>query len=404
MHKVFYLLRSFKNDKRLFCIEPFVDRKEYQPMNTDKTKKKVEELLAYADIEINGKRPWDIKVHHPALYARILAGGMLAAGESYMDGWWDCDALDQLIDRILKAQHVLKKLLPKRLGWDVIKARIINTQRKSQAYVIGKRHYDTGNDLFRVMLDRRMNYSCGYWKNATNLDQAQEAKLKLIAKKLKLAQGMTVLDIGCGWGSLAKFLAEHYNVNVTGITVSEEQISLAREMCQGLPVKIKYQDYRDLDEKFDRVVSVGMFEHVGYKNYKNFFTIVKKCLADNGIFLLHTIGGNRSGKIGNPWIDKYIFPNGMLPSASQITRAYEGMFKLEDWHNFGTDYDKTLMAWYQNFNLNWDKIKGQYDERFKRMWHYYLLTCAGGFRAHLNQLWQIILSKIDAQIDYESVR
>jgi cyclopropane-fatty-acyl-phospholipid synthase len=373
-------------------------------MENKSLKQKVQKLLDRADVQIDGQRPWDIRVNNEELYTRILAGGILAIGEAYMDGWWDCDALDQLIDRIFRVKWDLKKILPKHLVWDVLKARLINQQRKSQAYVIGERHYDTGNELFQVMLDKRMNYSCGYWKNAKSLDKSQEDKLDLICKKLKLKPGTAVLDIGCGWGSLAKYAVEKFQSKVTGITVSKEQVRLAGEMCQGLDVEIRYQDYRDLTEKFDSIVSVGMFEHVGYKNYREFFKVVDRCLKDKGLFLLHTIGGNQPTKSVNPWINKYIFPNGMLPSASQITKAYEGLFKLEDWHNFGTHYDKTLMAWHRNFNQNWDRIKIRYDERFRRMWNYYLLTCAGAFRARQNQLWQIVLSKIDSPIDYDSIR
>jgi len=250
------------------------------------------------------------------------------------------------------------------------------------------------------MLDKRMNYSCGYWKDAKNLDEAQDAKLDLICRKLKLEPGMTVLDIGCGWGSFAKFAAEKYQTRVLGITVSKQQVDLARKLCRALDIEIRLQDYRDLKEEFDRIVSIGMFEHVGYKNYRKFMQVVDRCLKENGLFLLHTIAGNKSVKTGEAWISKYIFPNSMLPAANQVTNAYEGIFKLEDWHNFGTYYDKTLMAWHKNFNKNWDKIKTYYDERFRRMWNYYLLSCAGSFRTHKNQLWQIVFSKLESQIDY----
>ena len=365
----------------------------------------VQDFLNRADIKINGKRPWDIQVNNQGLYLRVLLGGSIALGEAYMNGWWECKALDQLVDRLLRARFDIKiSRIQRCLIWNAIKGKIINQQRRSKAYVIGERHYDTGNELFKIMLDKRMNYSCGYWKNAKTLDEAQEAKLDLICKKLKLRPGMTVLDIGCGWGSLAKFTAEKYHVKVVGITVSKEQVRLARKLCKGLDVEIRLQDYRDLKEKFDCVVSVGMFEHVGYKNYRNFFKVIDHCLKDSSLFLLHTIGGNKSVTCLDPWINKYIFPNGMLPSAKQITKAYEGIFKLEDWHSFGTYYDKTLMAWYKNFNKNWDKIKNNYDERFRRMWNYYLLICAGSFRAHNNQLWEIVFSKIGSQVNYESIR
>jgi cyclopropane-fatty-acyl-phospholipid synthase len=243
------------------------------------------------------------------------------------------------------------------------------------------------------MLDKRMVYTCGYWKDAKTLDEAQEAKLDLTCKKLNLKPGMKVLDIGCGWGSFAKYAAEKYKVKVVGITVSKEQAVLAKALCKGLPIEIRLQDYRDLNEKFDRIVSLGMFEHVGYKNYKTYMKVVHRCLKDDGLFLLHTIGGNKSVKSTDPWIDKYIFPNSMLPSIKQMGDAIEDYFVMEDWHNFSADYDKTLMAWYNNFENSWNKLKDDYDERFHRMWRYYLLACAGTFRARKSQLWQIVLSK-----------
>jgi cyclopropane-fatty-acyl-phospholipid synthase len=254
------------------------------------------------------------------------------------------------------------------------------------------------------MLDTRMVYSCGYWKNATTLDAAQEAKLDLICKKIGLKKGMRVLDIGCGWGSFAKFAAERFKVSVVGVTVSKEQVTLAREFCKDLPVEIRLQDYRKMKESFDRIVSVGMFEHVGYKNYRTFFQVAHRCLKDGGLFLLHTIGGNFSVKGTDPWINKYIFPNSMLPSVAQISAAIESRFILEDWHGFGTDYDKTLMTWMQNFNTHWAELKQQHSERFYRMWKYYLLSSAGSFRARRNQLWQIVLSKHGVPGGYTSIR
>jgi len=366
--------------------------------------KTFQEILARADIKINGKRPWDIQIINQNVFSRVLKGGVIDIGESYVDGWWECAALDQLVDRVFKGKLDIEVKISKGLLWHIIISRIINQQRKSRAFLIGERHYDTGNELFKFMLDKRMNYSCGYWKNVRNLDEAQEAKLELICKKLKIRPGMKILDIGCGWGSFAKYIAEKYNVAVVGVTVSNEQLRLARELCKGLDIEIRLQDYRSLNEKFDCIVSIGMFEHVGYKNYKQFFKVVNRCLKNDGLFLLHTIGGNKSVRFTNPWINKYIFPNGMLPSANQITKAYEGIFKLEDWHNFGTHYDKTLMAWHHNFKENWRKIEKYYNERFYRMWNFYLLTCAGAFRACRNQLWQIVLSKIYSQTKYESIR
>ena len=354
-------------------------------------KKKAEEILTKTGVEINGVKPWDIQVHNENLYRRILAQGSLGLGESYMDGWWDCERLDQFFNKILNAG--LENMINLSLIAGLIKARILNLQKKSRAFQIGERHYDTGNDLYQLMLDRRMNYSCGYWAKASSLDEAQEAKLDLICRKIGLKPGQRVLDIGCGWGSFVIYAAEKYDAEAVGITVSREQVSLAEKRGDGLKVEIRFQDYRDLNESFDQVVSVGMIEHVGYKNYRRFMETVHRCLDDKGLFLLQTIGSNKSGINTDPWIAKYIFPNSMLPSCAQLSRAAEGLFVMEDWHNFSADYDKTLMAWHGNFEKNRQKIKQNYSERFYRMWRYYLLSCAAAFRSRKIQLWQIVYSK-----------
>jgi cyclopropane-fatty-acyl-phospholipid synthase len=351
----------------------------------------VEELLAQADIYINGTRPWDIQVHDDRFFNRIIEQANLGLGESYMDTWWDCSCLDAFFYRVLRSQ------LHKQVGGfgdklAILRAKLINLQCPSRAFQVAEHHYDIGNDLYQCMLDQRMIYSCGYWNNAKNLDEAQEAKLKLVCQKLQLESGMKVLDIGCGWGGSAKYLAENYDVQVIGITVSRQQADVAKEICKGLPVEIRLQDYRDVNEFFDRVFSIGMFEHVGVRNYSTYMAKVHSLLPHDGLFLLHTIGGNSSVNKADRWIDRYIFPNSMLPSASQITKAYEGLFVLEDWHSFGSDYDQTLLSWKRNFESAWCKIKNNYSERFRRMWSYYLLSNAGAFRAREFQLWQILLS------------
>ncbi len=372
-------------------------------MAQDRFRSRVEEILAAAGVALDGDRPWDVRVHRPELYGRLLAGGSLALGESYMDGWWDCPALDQLFARLLAARLDRRLRHPRQLLAGVA-ARLVNRQRPSVAFEIGRRHYDLGNDLYERMLDRRMIYSCGWWKTADSLDAAQEAKLDLVCRKLGLAPGMRVLDIGCGWGGAAAFAAERYGVEVLGITVSERQVELARERWAGLPVEIRLADYRTLEGRWDRIFSLGMFEHVGVKNYRTFFRTVRRLLPDDGLFLLHTIGGNRSVARTEPWIDRYIFPNSMLPSARQITTAAEGLFVLEDWHTFGADYDRTLMAWHANFTAAWPDLAERYDERFRRMWTYYLLSCAGSFRARKNQLWQLVLSPRGVAGGYRSIR
>jgi len=360
-------------------------------MGLDSQRCKVESILAAADIQIDGTRPWDLQVYDKRFYGRMLGEGTLGVGEAYMDGWWDCPALDQLICRAARARldHRLKTWS---IVGDVISAKLKNFQTPSRAFEVGRRHYDLGNDLFRAMLDTRMIYSCGYWAEADNLDDAQVHKLDLIARKLMLEPGMRVLDIGCGWGGAPRYFVEHYGVEVVGITVSVQQLSLGREICAGLPVELRLQDYRELNEPFDRIYSIGMFEHVGPKNYRSYMNVVRRCLQDDGLFLLHTIGADITRSNTDPWITKYIFPNSRLPSASQITRAAEGIMILEDWHGFGPDYELTLMSWYENFEAAWLELSKNYDERFHRAWRYYLLSSAGAFRSRGNELWQIVWS------------
>ncbi len=367
-------------------------------------KQLVNELLNYAGIEINGKNPWDIQVHNERFYKRAITEVELGFGESYMDGWWDCDKLDEMAFRIIRADLQQKVKHNYKISLQLAGFWLLNMQTRKRAVEAVRKHYDLGNELFKNMLDKRMNYSSAYWKNAETLDEAQENKLELICRKLYLKPGMRVLDIGCGWGAFGKFAAEKYDVKVVGLTLSKEQVKLGRQLCERLPVEFRLMDYRALNEKFDRIVSVGMIEHVGYKNYREYFETANRCLKDDGIFLLHTIGEIRSLKSIDAWTHKYIFPNGMLPSIAQLSKAAEGLFVVEDLHNFGVDYGKTLMAWDKNFDANWDKLKHNFDERFYRMWKYFLLPSAGSFRARHNQLWQIVLSKNGVLGGYKTFR
>ena len=365
----------------------------------------LKDILALADIKINGNNAWDIKVKNDNFYRKVLAQGSLGLGESYMDGWWECDDLDELFFKILKAE-LEHKIIPLKLLYMVFKSKLLNLQSKKRSSRDVGYHYNLGNILFQNMLDKHMTYSCAYWKNANTLDQAQEAKLKLICDKIYLKSGMTLLDVGCGWGSLMKYAAQNYGAKCIGITLSQDQVELGSKLCEGLPIEIQLKDYRDISGEYDRIVSVGMIEHVGSKNYKTFFKIINNCLKDDGLFLLHTIGTlNPKTANADPWTNKYIFPGGELPTAQRIAKAAEGLFVMEDWHNFGIDYSKTTKAWFENFNRNWEKIKSEnYDERFYRMWKYFLLSQSGAFRARRNHLWQIVFSKHGVQEGYASVR
>jgi len=364
------------------------------------------DLVAEAGVRFNGDAPWDIQVHDPRLYRRVLTRGTLGFGEAYMDGMWDAEALDQLFHRLLAAE-----LDEKMVGWaririlgEILRQRLLNLQSSERAFQVGEQHYDAGNDIFEAMLDPTMSYSCAYWAQASDLDQAQRDKLDMICRKLELQPGERLLEIGCGWGGLAQHAARHYGVEVVGVTVSREQQQLARERCAGLPVDIRLMDYRELDGSFHKAVSVGMFEHVGPKNYPTYFATAQRLLDDDGLFLLHTIGSHKTTPKTDAWIDKYIFPNGKLPSASQVSAAVDGRFLVEDWHNFGQDYDRTLMAWWERFEAAWPALQDKYGERFYRMWKYYLMCCAGYFRSRQGQLWQLVLSKRERQDMYRSVR
>lgn len=373
-------------------------------MTNSSSKQWISELIKPAGVSLDGPNSFDIKVINQNLYNRVQTHGTLGFGEAYVEGWWECEKLDELFYKLLSARVDEHIGLSSPLILNYIFATIFNMQSVGRAFEVGQKHYDLGNDIFTAMLGKSMVYSCGYFREANNLDSAQTAKLDLICRKINLKSGQRVLDIGCGWGSFAKYAAENYNAQVVGITVSERQAEFAKEFCKGLPVEIRLEDYRNINEKFDHIVSVGMIEHVGAKNYPVFIKTAKKCLKKDGLFLLHTIGGLKSEAATDPWINKYIFPNGIVPSLKQLASNLEGNFVVEDMHNFGIYYDRTLISWCENFENNWPNIKDNYDERFYRMWRYYLLSCAGAFRARVPQLWQFVLSLEGVKNGYVSVR
>ena len=369
--------------------------------------KQVQEIFALGDIRLNGDRPWDMQVNDTRVYRRLLAESSLGMGESYMDGWWDCGQLDEFLNRLLAAglqHHVWRDW---RTALAILKARWLNLQTPRRSHVVMEQHFDLGNEVYTSMLGKTMQYTCGYWADARDLDAAQEAKLELICRKLGLEPGMRVVELGGGFGGLAHFIAERYGCSVDSYNISQEQVDYARQWCKHLPVTIHKKDYRDATGTFDRVVSVGLMEHVGLKNYAGFMQLSRRLLGNGGLFLLHTIGNNISVRQGDAWPDKYIFRHGMLPSIRQITAAAEKQFVVEDIHNFGADYDSTLLAWDRNFTAAWNELKtrsSQYTERFHRMWRYYLLSFAGAFRARHLQLWQFVLSPHGVPGGYRSPR
>lgn len=364
------------------------------------------QVLAQTDIHINGDRPWDIQVRDPRFYRRAIAGGVIGLGESYMDGWWDCEALDDAFAKILLADvRGLVRVTPAMLA-DVLVERLPDlsyfvpglrpfVSRFRAPMSAAETHYDVGNDFYERLLDSRMIYSCGYWAEADQLETAQVAKLELACRKLALQPGQRVLDIGCGWGSFAKYAAETRGVSVVGVTISAEQQRLAAARCAGLPVEIVVRDYREIQGVYDRIVSFGMFEHVGRKNYAAYMAVAERSLAPDGLFLLETIGDDVSGRPCNPWFQKHVFqsPTSMFPSIQEIASAVEGRFVVEDWHNFGADYAPTLRGWHANLAQHQAWVVARYGERFYRLWEFYLLTCAGAFASRSYQMWQIVFAR-----------
>jgi len=361
-------------------------------LSSDQAERTVRGLLEAADIRVGGTRPHDIQVHDPAFYTRALRDGRLGVGESYMDGQWDAIALDQFIARLLEAR-LNEKVQDWRTVLYVAAARASNLQHVSRVFRAVEHHYDIGNDLYQAMLGETWSYTCAYWASASTLDEAQRAKFDLVCRKLGLERGMKVLELGCGWGSFAKFAAENYGVQVTGYTVSKEQVALGRELCKGLPVELRLQDYRDATGSYDRVLSIGMMEHVGHKNHRAYFETVDRCLAPGGVAFVHTIGSNVSETLIDSFFHKYVFPNALIPSLAQMARAMEGLFVPEDVHNIGPHYDPTLMAWHANFEAAWPALRARYDERFRRLWRFYLLASAGSFRSRFTQLYQVVLTR-----------
>lgn len=367
-------------------------------------------LAAAADVRFNGDRPWDPQVHNPALYGALLREGSLALGDGYVHGDWDCQQLDELICRLLRVEANRPLSLQ---AWLTDAARIAadllaNPQALHRAFVVGRHHYDIDSRVYAAMLDPQMTYSCGYWRHAEDLDTAQDHKLRLICEKLELQPGQRLLDVGCGWGSLAAWASRHYGVEVLGITVSREQAAWIREHLGDLPIQVEVCDYRQLHHcdvgRFDRIASVGMFEHVGRRNDGDFFGMLERLLQPDGLVLLHTIGSAISTRRTDAWMDAHVFPGGRLPSASQLARGLEGRFLIEDWESFGQDYDRTLLAWWQNVEAAWPQLQRHCSPEFMRFWRYYLLSCAGFFRARQGQLWQLVLSRPQRSEVYRSWR
>lgn len=368
----------------------------------------VKSLLAKAEITINGTKPWDIQIHDVRCYDRFLKDRSLGFGEAYMDGWWDAYTLDETVAKIVQAKIEDQLQFNKNLALYLLKRKMFSPSAQKHSHMDVSRHYDFGHELFEAMLDPDLNYSCGYWKNLgnpqtawkipRNLRKAQQAKLAHVCRKLLLKKGLRILDIGCGWGNVLAYATTHFGVRATGVTLSKRQASYIKNHMKGHAIKILSEDFREIEHVlYDRIVSIEMIEHLTYRYYALYFKKVASLLKSDGVFLLQTIGANKTKYANDPWVEKYIFPNTHIPSLAQIAKEVENLFVVEEVENFGAYYYPTLMSWFRNFHKNWKRLaimnNEKYNDRFYRMWKFYLLASAGCFKAGKLQLWQIVFSK-----------
>ena len=343
-----------------------------------------------------GKPVFTVKLHKTIPLTALAASTSIALGEAYMDGVLEIEgdlyeALDHFLGQVGKfsAEAVMmKKLIPESLS------------KKHQRRDVSS-HYDIGNDFYRLWLDETMSYSCGYFRKADDtLHQAQVNKAAYILEKLHLEEGMEILDIGCGWGYLLLEAAKKYKVRGTGITLSHEQCKAFRKRikAEGLEdvLTVRLMDYRDLQrmkKQFDRVVSVGMLEHVGRKNYRVFMECVNQMLKDQGVCLLHFISALKEYP-GDTWIRKYIFPGGVIPSLREtVSHMAEENFHIVDVENLRLHYNQTLLCWLENYREHIGEVGEMFDERFVRMWDLYLAACAAVFHNGIVDLHQILATK-----------
>ncbi len=367
-------------------------------------------LLDGIDVEVDGSRPWDPRVHDARFFQRVLSQGSLGLGESYMDGWWDCDDLDELFFRVLSSRLPDRTRPPARLLFEVARARLLNMQTRRRSRRVADFHYDLRTDLWQAVLGRSMAYTCAYWRDATSLDEAQEHKLDLVCRKLQLRPSDRVLDLGSGWGAFARFAGERVGCHIDSVNIAGNQVRFSRDFCKGLPVRVHHCDYREVEvynpegRPYDAVLALGLGEHIGPRNYASFLRLAEGQLVDRGLLMMHHVASITSRTTADPWLERYIFPGAVPPSVAQLSQAMEPTFVMEDWHNFGADYHPTLRAWSRNFE-DWAQTEpAGVERRFRRMWRYYLLSLAGAFRSRRAlQLHQIVVSK-GGSLGYRSLR
>lgn len=349
--------------------------------------------LEDAGIHVNGPASHDIRVHDKRFYWRTLAHGSLGFGEAFMDGWWSCEDLEEMVFRLIRSE--VRRRAYRHPGAVALEwlNRIRNDQNRRRSLRAPRRHYDFDNEMFQAFLGRYMNYSCGYYAGTGDLDEAQILKMDIICRKLDLQPGEHLLDVGGGWGEFALYAAKHYGVHVTSVNISEEQMRFARRRCAGYDVDVVRSDYRDIAGQYDKVAAIAMFPHVGHRNHRTFMQAMYRALKPGGTFLIESTMNTATTTAGDPWIDRYIFPGLLMPSGSQICAAMEGLFVIEDLHNFGPHYVKTLRAWNANFQNAWGRFAARHDERVRRMFEYFFLISAALFRARTMEYWHLVLTR-----------
>lgn len=353
----------------------------------------LEPLLARAGVKVDGKEPWDIQVADQRFFRTVLTQGSLGLGEAYLRGWWTCNDLEELSYRLIRSGlYKTSLLLPQPVLANLLHA-TINQQSKEKSLRVAVQHYSLGNDVFLDFLGRHHLYSCGYFKDTDDLDVAQRQKLEKVCRLLDLRPGDRVLDVGGGWGEFARYAATQHGCEVTSINIADEQIKFAREYCKDASVEIRRCDYRDVTGRFDKIVVMAMLTHVGYKNYRGFMEVMDRCLEPGGLMLVESVGGHKSRKDCEPWINRYIFPGGVVPSLEQFDRAVAGLFARKALDEFGSSYVHTLRAWHRNFVQAWPAHRSRYDDRMRLMFEYFFLTVAGAFRAGYLLHWHLLFQK-----------
>ena len=379
-------------------------------MNAEKF---VRDLFSQVEIEVNGSNPWDPQVHNPAAYNMMVSRGSVGLGETYMHGYWDCEQLDQFFARVTSVD--LRKLIPVNFPTVslAVGAYLKNRQLPKAAWEVGRMHYDLPDEVWEATLDSAMTGSCAYYRNPTDtLEEAQLNKCRMTLDKVGLKSGHSLLDIGVGWAAFSGLAAQEYGAHPIGITVSEGQKAyIHKRYGEAIDVRVNPWQETELREPVDCIVSAEMFEHVGSDNYRSFFEFCRRSIKEDGLMNLHTIVRHTPSKHIDPWMDKYIYPGGCIPTLGQITTAVHGLFHVVDVHDIGGHYPATLRAWMDNFRRNWDSVKslgsarlGMDPEVFCRMWLYHYMASAGGFMSSRISVHQIVLSPNGVPGRYQSIR